>query len=153
MMFLCGMASGFLHAQGSVLPTDPNDACAEAWQKYHKADKLWKTGWGLFGGGGALALAGGITCAVYDSATKDSGNKSGNGQQHYSVGMAIGGLSAFFVTVIGGTVMVASVPCICVGHSRRKRAMDVINTQCPDQPALTFSIQSSSNGVGIAMQF
>ena len=50
-----------LQAQIVVQPTDPNENCQQAWQDYKKADKLWKTGWGLFGAGAGMTVAGCIS--------------------------------------------------------------------------------------------
>ena len=52
---------------------------------------------------------------------------------------------------IGCGVFVASIPCIIVGQVQRKKALKIYNEQCADQTPLTFSIQSSSNGLGLAM--
>lgn len=45
-----------LSAKGIVQPAEPNKECQSAWEKYKKADALWKTGWGLFGAGLGLGM-------------------------------------------------------------------------------------------------
>ena len=49
-----------IQAKNIIRPENPNTACAQAWQNYQKADALWKTGWGLFGAGLGLGIAGGV---------------------------------------------------------------------------------------------
>lgn len=57
-------------------------------------------------------------------------------------------------TVIGSGVVVASISCIAVGARDRKYASKIYDTKhCSPETPLTFSIQSSSNGLGLAMQF
>lgn len=56
--------------------------------------------------------------------------------------------------IVGGGITLASIPCLAVGQVRRKAAMNMYNEKCgSDQPILSFSLQTSSNGLGIAMQF
>lgn len=45
-------------AQTLACPAQPSEVCADAWNKYRKADTLWKTGWGLFGAGAGLTVGG-----------------------------------------------------------------------------------------------
>ena len=230
-----------MHAQVVMKSSEPNEVCAQAWEKYHKGDVLWKTGWGLFGAGGAIAIAGGITFGVTSYARVDpEGRHVFNptpliGYSVFAVGagMFVSSVPCLIVgqvqrkqalrlckterddwtcqdlrkefqnatklwktgwgllgagaglAVIGGAVigyynnvppmgnyqevdiidggyvimctglvtMGASVPCTCVGHVRRQAHKNIFNNKCADQAPLTFSIQSSANGLGLAMQF
>lgn len=54
---------------------------------------------------------------------------------------------------VGLGSLITSIPCICVGQVERKKASNLYNQHCAAEPPLTFSIQSSANGLGLAMQF
>jgi hypothetical protein len=54
---------------------------------------------------------------------------------------------------VGLGSLITSIPCICVGQVERKKASSLYNQHCAAEPPLTFSIQSSANGLGLAMQF
>ena len=54
---------------------------------------------------------------------------------------------------VGLGSLITSIPCICVGQVERKKATSLYNQHCAAEPPLTFSIQSSANGLGLAMQF
>ena len=219
-------------------PTDPNETCQKVWQDYKKADVLWKTGWGLFGTGAGMTVAGCVAwtstkyswdgsvwtnpafsimligCATFvvsipclavgqvrrQSAMKiyDDYNclpatceeikinykkattlwKTGWGLFGVGAGLTIGGFLAwrftgqggvppeeqnpkatakhtagFTVMIIGAGATVASIPCLSVGQTRRKAAESAYRRKCSSEPPLTFSLQSSANGLGIAMNF
>lgn len=142
MLFAC--VSLNMHAQVIMKPSEPNEVCAQAWEKYHKGDVLWKTGWGLFGAGGAIAIAGGITFGVTGYARVDP-----EGRHVFNPTPLIG----YSVFAVGAGMFVASIPCVIVGQVQRKSASKEYNENCTDQTPLTFSIQSSANGLGLAMQF
>ena len=93
-------------------PTDPNETCQQAWQDYKKADVLWKTGWGLFGTGAGMAIAGSVAWTItnYDW-------KSENGSTWTHPG--------FSIMCIGGGIFFGSIPCLIVGQVRRKAAMKI----------------------------
>ena len=223
-LLVCCLVFGSAMAQSVVRPSIPNEECARAWTNYNRGKVLWKTGWGLFGGGGAVATAG-LVCGVLGAyALNPVVNLCGVGamflgcgamvasvpclcvgqvkrksarsiienipcdlmaptceqlQADYrkanrtwiagwsllgsGVGLTALGIGLFYGAnngalslpcwCVGSAAVISSVPCICVGHTQRKKAMDLINTQCSDQPALTISIQSSANGLGLAMRF
>ena len=245
LIIFSGITLHIAQAQVVMQPANPNEACAEAWAKYHKGDVLWNTGWGLFGGGmiaGALgwtlfpifstalppdapqeqknrktaAIASTLTVATLGSAAflasipclavgqvrrktaiknyeewncesylsceqinsyyhnADVMWKTGWGLFGAGMGMFTFGMlcivpnvfppapgpdpyalekSGFAILGVGCGAVIASVPCICVGHVRRKASQGLYNDKCADQAPLTFSIQSSSNGIGLAMQF
>lgn len=139
------MAVPALQAESIRQPKNPNVACAEAWQNYQKADAVWKTGWGLFGSGLGLGVAGAVMFPI--GAFGNTSSPSGNPK---AKAVAISGLT--FVCV-GAGMVTASVPCLIVGQIRRQKALRSYNENCSSEPPLTFSIQTSSNGIGLAMQF
>ena len=147
LMVLAGMALHSVYAQEVLQPSKPNEVCAEAWEKYKKGDTLWKTGWGLFGAGAGLAVAGGVTgwLTGFGTSARPPEERDPSAYIAPKTGWALMG--------IGCGVFVASIPCIIVGQVRRKKALKIYNEQCEDQTPLSFSIQSSSNGLGLAMSF
>ena len=108
------------------------ETCEDIKFNYQEANKLWKAGWGLLGGGAGLAIAAGVMVGCGNEVSWD-------------VGWGIFGL--------GCGAIVSSVPCLAVGQVRRKAIRNTYNTQCADQPPLTFSINTSSNGLGLTLNF
>ena len=66
-------------------------------------------------------------------------------------GMLIAGSVIF---AVGGAFMTASIPCLIVGGIKRNTSHRVYNESCAKrQMAVTFGIQVSQNGLGVAMNF
>lgn len=116
------------------------ETCKDIQVNYQKANTLWKTGWGLFGGGMGLTTIGALLVGI----DKHSWSHP-NGPAMQNAGDVL--------IVVGSGSVIASIPCIAVGQVRRQASRNLYNNQCTDQPPLTFSIYSSSNGLGLAMQF
>ena len=147
LLVLFGITLSATQAQNILKPAEPNEVCMEAWQNYHKADVLWKTGWGLFGSGMGLVLGGGIfaMCNMY---TPEPEPLIENNPRVSASNIG------FYTMIVGGGITLASIPCLAVGQVRRKAASKLYNEKCgSDQPVLSFSLQTSSNGLGLAMQF
>lgn len=147
LMLLVGMTLNIAHAQVVMQPSEPNEVCQQAWEKYHKGDVLWRTGWGLFVGGAVATAAGWggfMTCSFGPGPNATAEQKS---RQTAAIA------STLTIASVGSAAFVASIPCLIVGQVQRKKAVKAYNEQCADQPPLTFSIQSSSQGLGLAMQF
>ena len=240
LLLLIGISSRTVHAQQILKPAEPNDICLEAWQKYHKADVLWKTGWGLFGSGVGMTIGGmlwmtlapdqwqgskwtqhpgfsimcsgsgiffaSIPCIAVGQVRRKAAMKTyfdnhcsletcedikinykrantlwktGWGLFGGGIGLCIGGgllwactgqgyrppserdpiqtaasTAGFCTMIVGGCSVMASIPCLAVGQVHRKASSQMYQDHCShDQPPLTFSIQSSANGLGIAMCF
>ena len=148
LLLMVGMSISMAQAQKVVAPTNPNEACEQAWTKYQKADKLWKAGWGLFGIGGAMLTTVGV-CTIVSAAEPIPEDKF-----EMTPNEVFGGLMLVSTLFIGSGVVAASIPCICVGHVRRKNALEEYNIHCAQaQEPLTFSVQASQNGVGLALTF
>ena len=146
-IILASMALCAIQAQTAPEAAVPNEVCAEAWNNYKKADTLWKTGWGLFGVGAALVPAGGI---LYWTSAFGIGSIPPDERDEKAYAGPRAGLS---LMGIGAGVLVASVPCLAVGQVRRKAAQNYYQERCSNEPPLTFAIQASSNGIGLAMNF
>ena len=137
-----------LSAQKLVQPTDPNEACQQAWKDYKKADALWKTGWGLFGAGLGLTTFG-VSYGVLSGFGVGAYPPDKRTPEMYTHPIA-----GWTICGIGSGMLVASVPCLAVGQIRRKAAKQLYDEQCGKElPPLTFTIQSSANGLGVAMKF
>ena len=56
---------------------------------------------------------------------------------------------------IGGVMTAASIPLIVVGSVKKYGAHEVYNENCAkkQEPQLVLSLQSSANGVGLALKF
>ena len=121
----------------------PEVSCEQIRLQYDKNDKLWKAGWGLFGIGGGLTILGGALAGYYSNHPPLV-----NGVENYAVSDAGAVLMG-----VGLGSLITSIPCICVGQVERKKASSLYNQHCAAEPPLTFSIQSSANGLGLAMQF
>ena len=124
------------------------ETCADIKINYKKADTLWKTGWGLFGAGMGLVLGGGIfaMCNMYTPEPEPLMENNPR-VSAFNIG--------FYTMIVGGGITLASIPCLAVGQVRRKAAMNMYNERgcLSEQPLVQFSFQTSSNGLGLAMQF
>ena len=135
-------------AQTAVEASNPNDVCAETWAKYQQANTLWKTGWGLFGVGLAAGAAGWTTIPMVSFTPGPRASEKQKAESRAAIAATL------TVATVGSAMLISSVPCLIVGQVRRKAALRELNEKCPnDQPSVTFSIQSSPNGMGLAMQF
>lgn len=122
--------------------------CPEAWASYQKGTKLWKTGWGLFGGGLGCAFVGGIMCGVVAVRSVDYITPPGINPEAVILGI---GATLF---AVGDAAVLGSIPCLIVGGLKRNNTHEVYNQYCSrNVTALTFQVQASRNGLGIAMNF
>ena len=67
-----------------------------------------------------------------------------------------GGLVVGPVLYVGGGLLLAgSIPCIIVGGVKKKRSMNVYNDSCvqKEQQVLQLSLQTTQNGIGLALNF
>lgn len=108
---LLSLVGSSIAAQNSVQPAVPNETCQAAWAEYKKADALFKTGWGLFGVGIGVGIAGGIMLPI--GAFGNSSSPSGNPQAKAMVYTSLAFLGA------GGGMLIASIPCLTIGQTRR----------------------------------
>lgn len=146
LLLLVGFFLQPIHAQQIIKPSEPNEICAEAWQKYHKADVLWKTGWGLFGGGIGICMGGGALWACTGQSDMAPSERVFAKSAAHRAGLGM--------MIAGGGIIVASIPCLAVGQVRRKAVRQIYQEHCShDQPPLTFNLQPSANGLGLAMCF
>lgn len=108
---------------------DP-ELCMASYEQYRKGVKMNAAGWTFVGLGGGLVIFAAILSGV-----------EGDGQLMMIIGLpAIGGAAAI------------SIPLIVVGTKNKDYAFKQYNKRCA-QPAVTFNLQSSQNGVGFALNF
>ena len=126
--------------------------CTQAYEQYMKGQKLRKSGWGLFASGLTFMGAGAVLYGVGYGLGGPSRYGSSTTYQDESLylGMCVPG--AIFLGV-GSGLFVASIPCIVVGTVKRNNSYELYNQTCARQTALEFGIQTSQNGVGVAMKF
>lgn len=107
----------------------------EVYLKYMKSNQMIYAGWGTFGGGTLLWVTGTIICCE----AHDWGIV-------YGLGIPM--------CTIGGSATIASVPLLCVGYTRQKKAIRMFNEQnSVQEPTLSLNLQASQNGVGLALSF
>lgn len=115
--------------------------CPEAWGSYQQGDRLAKCGGGL--------LWGGVGCVVGGAFWMGLGFGINN-----STIIGLGYAGIVLASLGGGVFIPASIPCIAVGKVKMNNTYEVYNESCARQRnELTFGIQASQNGIGIAMSF
>lgn len=111
------------------------NTCFRAYRNYVVGNNMVKAGWVLFGVGCAFVVTGGGMMADWDE------------------GVWVAGFSICMLGVaVGGTSLIV----LPIGYTyRNKRSVDVFNNQCTRKrtTACTFNLQSSSNGLGVALRF
>ena len=121
--------------------------CEEAFKSYKTGRTLAITGWVLFGVGAYVTLSG-------SSMFWASNILYWTDQfEDYPLVMSLAGGG---VAAAGLTIVAASIPCVVIGEIKLHTSHKVYNASCA-KPAptasLQFGIQSSQNGIGLAMKF
>lgn len=127
--------------------------CTPAYERFCNGYRIASVGWGFFGTGLTIEVAGiGLYCAAivrgYDNTNNDLSTGLGNATA--SAFMLVLGT---IVCTTGGIIEVASIPMLCVGYSRMHNSVDVYNIDMHQKPSLSLGVGSSTNGVGIALCF
>ena len=131
-----------------------NDNCKEAYDYYRKQQKIEKAGWGLFGAGIVMTLGLGVPMMVIGDEYCEATDWA------YSTYLA--GMS--FVCIGPITSVDVGVPMIIAGNVQKKNAHKVYNTWCGykeleqetssrENNSVELRLQSSSNGLGLALSF
>lgn len=117
------------------------DNSPELYQRYLKGDRAIKAGWSLFSIGCTMIIAGGALMVVADYFT------SGEWEwvSYYEGGVAL--MSS------GGGITGLSIPIVGIGYGVRDNVYKRFNTQQNRTPALSLDLQSSQNGIGLALKF
>lgn len=134
--------------------------CFEAYKQYNKGTKAIISGWCLFGVG--LACAGGGVVhqymvdqnwhkisGMYDSYyTNEQRDKVKDQYDKYKT-------ISYVMLGVGAGLTVTSIPLLSVGYAKQKKSLHIYNEHCssPSIHPLTLNLTSSSNGLGLALQF
>ena len=123
--------------------------CQAAYDQYIKGQKTSTAGWCLLGIGGGLGVVGGAIGAsnvlMNNTSSKDIFKDMFKGDL---------GTAALVLGVVGTACEIASIPCLVLGYRKQHTSVDVYNVECAKASLRpTWSLQSSANGVGVAMNF
>ena len=129
---------------------------SRAYADYMKGRKLIGAGWGTFSAGlvSLLAIGTGLFVGGLDAYYVYSDYGYGWWEPNYE--LIYSGIA--FMS-IGGILTATSIPILGVGYAKKKRAYDLrnysytANNSMPTQPAVSLSVQSSQNGIGLALNF
>ena len=120
--------------------------CQPAYEAFMKGAKLRKTGWQLLASGLPILTAGVVLCGVGVGIGRTQNNPQ------LRNGLYISGA---ILTTVGTGLSIGSIPCLIVGSVKKNNSYEVYNEECaPKQTAtLDFSIQTTENGIGMAIRF
>ncbi len=109
--------------------------CPDAWKIYRSGQKAVTAGWSLFGSGVVLTAAGLAILFV------DGGKTSLTYASYAGV-------------VIGAPAAVAGIISFSVGYKYKANAYKIYNINCASrQASMSLNLQSSQNGIGLALVF
>ena len=121
------MCDGKLITQENIREFYANN-CYDAYSMYKKAYNTGVAGYTLLCAGSVFALAGSLTM--------------------------IGDLSSGLALLITGLCAdIACIPTILVAYKQRNKAIDIYNGQCSKKEVATLNLGTTSNGVGLTINF
>lgn len=128
--------------------------CPAAYAYRLRAERLYHTGWGLFGAGLGLDLIGGIMACVASFRYVDYPENPA----YYDINQQALRLdnAGQIVASVGSALTIASIPCLIVGSVRMKRrTVEMYNAMyaSPYRVQINIGVQSSANGIGLALQW
>ena len=103
------------------------------------------TGWGLFAAGPILTLC--IGLPVWLSGDPCMYDHYDSHKVALHAGFGIG------FTTVGMGAFISGITCLGVGYGRMHRSADIYNFHCANKPTTYWSLQSSANGLGLALHF
>ncbi len=103
--------------------------------KFSPALKLSKTGWGLFGSGLGMELAGGLVAVVCTST------------ESAMTGAYVGTA----VAAIGECLTISGIVCLGVGYGRMHSCVDIYNIERQQKYKTQLNLTTTGNGVGFAL--
>lgn len=103
------------------------------------------TGWGLFAAGPSLTLCIGLPVLIFGDPCMDDHYDSHKVALHagFGIGFIAVGMGAF----------VSGITCLGVGYGRMHKSAEIYNFLYANKPTTYWSIQSSANGIGLALHF
>ena len=127
---------------------DNRIACVPAYKQFNQGHKMTLAGWSLLGAGTAMFGMGlGLFLGVPHDDLSYRLDKNGDYRDELRAG--------FSFLIIGSAVTACSVPLLSVGYYKKNNAYKVYNNNCAPKKttAVTLNLQSSSDGLGLALQF
>lgn len=125
------------------------NAQEDIYRQYRSGLRMYNAGWGLLGTGLTLdAFAIGLTIGLCASFEQDP--------ERPTMGPTLSTLLiAVPVGAAGLACNIAGIPLVCIGKKRMQQSIDAYNISLPEpQTAQNYwSIQPSSNGIGLAYHF
>ena len=124
--------------------------CQAAYNQFKQGQQTSKAGWALLGIGGGLGIAGGAILASNalmsnTTSTKDMIKVMFTGDL---------GTAGLVLGLVGTACEIASIPCLVLGYRKQHTSVDVYNAQCTTARVRPYwTLQSSANGIGLAMKF
>ncbi len=133
------------------------NTCPEAYKQYNKGTKLVKGGWSTMVIGTLMTIVVGVPLYVegewrkyeyedywyYDHYEYEY-DEYRKGKRMEATGIAM--------MTIGSAAVVASVPMICVGYSKRHKSVNTYNQNCSSDD-ITYNIKVGNNSLGFAVNF
>ena len=111
----------------------------QAYLRYMQGEQRIDAGWVMLIGGLIFSASGGV-CIDYGSYYRNL----------YSHEVYVTG---WIFLGIGISSCLTSIPLLSVGYTRQKNAIKMFNEQNGKQPAVTLNLQTSQNGIGLALNF
>ena len=142
-----------------------NDNCKEAYDYYRKQQKIEYAGWGLFGAGAIMCVGLGFPLLIIGENNRYvTYRKGGEYTSEYKSALDTWSAGLSFVCIGSITSVLVGVPMVIAGNVQKKNAHKVYNTWCGykeleqetsqrDVTPLELRLQSSSNGLGLALTF
>ena len=121
------------------------NTCPEVYGRFKSGYTTAMTGWGLFAAGPILTLCIGLPVLIFGDPCFDDHYDSHKVALH--AGFGIG-----FITV-GMGAFISGITCLGVGYGRMHRSAEIYNFHCANKPTTYWSLQSSANGLGLALHF
>ena len=103
------------------------------------------TGWGLFAAGPILTLC--IGLPVWLSGDPCMYDHYDSHKVALHAGFGIGSIA------VGMGAFISGITCLGVGYGRMHRSAEIYNFLCANKPTTYWSLQSSANGIGLALHF
>ena len=103
------------------------------------------TGWGLFAAGPILTLC--IGLPVWLSGDPCMYDHYDSHKVALHAGFGIGSIA------VGMGAFISGITCLGVGYGRMHRSAEIYNFHCANKPTTYWSLQSSANGLGLALHF
>lgn len=121
------------------------NTCPEVYGRFKSGYVTAMTGWGLFAAGPILTLC--IGLPVWLSGDPCMYDHYDSHKVALHAGFGIGSIA------VGMGAFISGITCLGVGYGRMHRSAEIYNFHCANKPTTYWSLQSSANGLGLALHF